>query len=122
MRQADIGLIGLAVMGENLVMNMESKGFAVAVTNRTVDKVKNFIEGRACGKNIVGCYSLQELVAALEPPRRVMMMVKAGSAVDALIEQLYPDPEATEETPESEAADPADAAAPESEAATDDEL
>ncbi len=90
MRQADIGLIGLAVMGENLVMNMESKGFAVAVTNRTVDKVKNFIEGRACGKNIVGCYSLQELVAALEPPRRVMMMVKAGSAVDALIEQLLP--------------------------------
>jgi 6-phosphogluconate dehydrogenase len=90
MRKADIGLIGLAVMGENLVMNMESKGFTVAVYNRTVDKVTSFVEGRARGKNILGCHSLQELVESLESPRRVMMMVKAGGAVDALIEQLLP--------------------------------
>ena len=90
MRKADIGLIGLAVMGENLVMNMESKGFAVAVFNRTVDKVTHFVEGRAKGKNIIGCHTLQELVESLEAPRRVMMMVKAGGAVDALIDQLLP--------------------------------
>ena len=88
MKKADIGLIGLAVMGENLVMNMESKGFTVAVYNRTGDKVTNFVEGRAKGKNIIGTYSLEELAANLEKPRKVMMMVKAGSAVDALIEQL----------------------------------
>ena len=88
MKKADIGLIGLAVMGENLVMNMESKGFTVAVYNRTGDKVTNFVEGRAKGKNIIGTYSLEELAANLEKPRKVMMMVKAGAAVDALIEQL----------------------------------
>ncbi|MBQ4582174.1 MAG: NADP-dependent phosphogluconate dehydrogenase, partial [Oscillospiraceae bacterium] len=88
MKKADIGLIGLAVMGENLVMNMESKGFTVAVYNRTGDKVTNFVEGRAKGKNIIGTYSLEELAASLEKPRKVMMMVKAGSAVDSLIEQL----------------------------------
>ena len=88
MKKADIGLIGLAVMGENLVMNMESKGFTVAVYNRTGDKVTNFVEGRAKGKNIIGTYSLEELAANLEKPRKVMMMVKAGSAVDNLIEQL----------------------------------
>ena len=88
MKMADIGLIGLAVMGENLVMNMESKGFTVAVYNRTGDKVTNFVEGRAKGKNIIGTYSLEELAANLEKPRKVMMMVKAGAAVDALIEQL----------------------------------
>ncbi len=88
--KADIGLIGLAVMGENLVMNMESKGFTVAVYNRTTSKVKNFVEGRAKGLNIIGTYSLEELVAALKKPRRVMMMVKAGAAVDELIDTLIP--------------------------------
>ena len=90
MKKADIALVGLAVMGENLVMNMESKRFTVAVYNRTTDKVKTFVEGRAAGKNIIGCYSIEELVAHLEKPRKVFMMVKAGSAVDALIDQLIP--------------------------------
>lgn len=90
MKKADIALVGLAVMGENLVMNMESKGFTVAVYNRTTEKVKRFVEGRAAGKNIIGCYSIEELVANLEKPRKVFMMVKAGAAVDALIEQLLP--------------------------------
>lgn len=90
MKKADIALVGLAVMGENLVMNMESKGFMVAVYNRTTEKVKRFVEGRAAGKNIIGCYSIEELVANLEKPRKVFMMVKAGAAVDALIEQLLP--------------------------------
>ena len=87
---ADIGLIGLAVMGENLVMNMESKGFTVAVFNRTTSKVENFVNGRAKGKSIIGTYSLEELVQSLKKPRRIMMMVKAGSAVDSLIDQLLP--------------------------------
>ena len=90
MRKADIGLVGLAVMGENLVMNMESKGFTVAVYNRTTQKVKNFVEGRAKGKNIIGTYSVEELVGALEKPRKVMLMVKAGQPVDDFIEQLLP--------------------------------
>ena len=90
MKKADIGLIGLAVMGENLVMNMESKGFTVAVFNRTVEKVDHFVNGRAAGKNIIGCHSLEELVANLAKPRKVMMMVKAGAPVDALIDQLLP--------------------------------
>ena len=76
MSKANIGLIGLAVMGENLAMNMESKGFTVAVYNRTADKVKNFIEGRAAGKNIVGAYTLQELAASLEKPRKFMWRKK----------------------------------------------
>ncbi len=88
MQMADIGLIGLAVMGENLVMNMESKGFTVAVYNRTLERVKHFVEGRAKDKNIIGTYSIAELVNHLKKPRRVMMMVKAGAAVDNLIEQL----------------------------------
>ncbi len=86
----DIGLIGLAVMGENLILNMESHGFAVAVYNRTVSKVDNFINGRAKGKNIKGCYSIEELTASLKKPRRVMLMVKAGQAVDDFIELLIP--------------------------------
>jgi 6-phosphogluconate dehydrogenase len=88
--QCDIGLIGLAVMGENLVLNMESKGFSVAVYNRTVEKVDNFVEGRAKGKNIVGCHSIEDLVANLQKPRKVMLLVKAGKPVDAFIEQLLP--------------------------------
>ncbi len=90
MSKADIGLIGLAVMGENLVMNMESKGFTVAVYNRTTDKVKSFVEGRAKGKNIIGAYSIEELIANLKTPRRVMIMVKAGKPVDDFIELLIP--------------------------------
>ena len=88
MAKANIGLIGLAVMGENLAMNMESKGFTVAVYNRTADKVTNFVEGRAAGKNIIGTYSLQELADSLENPRKVLMMVKAGQVVDDFIESL----------------------------------
>ena len=88
MKKADIGLIGLAVMGENLVMNMESKGFTVAVYNRTTEKVDSFVQGRAAGKNIIGCHSLAEMAENLEKPRKVFLMVKAGGAVDALIEQL----------------------------------
>ena len=94
MKKADIGLVGLAVMGENLVMNMESKGFTVAVYNRTTEKVRNFVEGRAAGKNIIGTYSIEELVENLEKPRKIMMMVKAGAAVDHLIDQLIPHLEA----------------------------
>ena len=90
MKKADIGLIGLAVMGENLAMNMESKGFTVAVYNRSTDKVDKFIEGRAAGKRFIGCRSPEELIDSLEKPRRIFMMVKAGAAVDALIAQLLP--------------------------------
>ncbi|MDC1105395.1 decarboxylating NADP(+)-dependent phosphogluconate dehydrogenase [Prolixibacteraceae bacterium] len=90
MKKANIGLIGLAVMGENLVLNMESKGYTVAVYNRTVAKVDSFVNGRGKGKNFIGTKSLEELVASLERPRKVMMLVKAGQAVDALIDQLIP--------------------------------
>jgi 6-phosphogluconate dehydrogenase len=86
----DFGLIGLAVMGENLALNVESRGYRVAVFNRTVEKVDAFMQGRAVGKQFVGCHSLEELVQALAPPRKVMMLVKAGSAVDAFIDQLVP--------------------------------
>jgi 6-phosphogluconate dehydrogenase len=88
--KADIGLIGLAVMGENLILNMESKGFTVACYNRTVSKVDRFMEGRADGKKIIGCRSIEELAANLERPRKVMLLVKAGPAVDAFIDQLVP--------------------------------
>ncbi len=88
MKQADIGLIGLAVMGENLVMNLESKGFTVAVHNRSTEKVDAFLAGRAKGKQIVGCHTLEELKHALAKPRKVMLMVKAGQAVDDYIEKL----------------------------------
>ncbi len=86
----DIGLIGLAVMGENLALNMESHGFQVAVFNRTTSVVDHFMEGRGKDKNFVGCHSIEELVKALAVPRKVMMMVKAGPPVDSLIEQLIP--------------------------------
>ena len=78
---ADIGLIGLAVMGENLVLNMESRGYTVAVFNRTTSKVDEFIHGRGAGKKFVGAHSPQEFVASLKRPRKVMMLVKAGDAV-----------------------------------------
>jgi 6-phosphogluconate dehydrogenase len=89
-KQCDIGLIGLAVMGENLALNIESRGYSVAVFNRTTSKVDDFIAGRAKGKNFVGCHSVKELVANLATPRKIMMMVKAGPAVDELIDELLP--------------------------------
>jgi len=87
---ADIGLIGLAVMGENLALNIESRGFQVCVFNRTVSRVEDFLAGRASGKRIIGARSLQELVAPLARPRKIIMLVKAGAAVDQLIDQLMP--------------------------------
>lgn len=90
MEKYDIGLIGLAVMGENLVLNMESHGYSVAVFNRTTKKVENFINGRAKGKNIKGCYSVEELLSSLERPRKVMLLVKAGQAVDDFIDMIIP--------------------------------
>ncbi|MGB6122994.1 MAG: NAD(P)-binding domain-containing protein, partial [Bacteroidota bacterium] len=90
MEKADIGLVGLAVMGENLVLNMESKGFTVSVYNRTVKKVDAFLSGRGKGKNIIGTHTIEELVASLSRPRRVMMMVKAGKPVDEFIDLLLP--------------------------------
>ncbi len=90
MARADIGLVGLAVMGENLILNMESKGFTVACYNRTVSKVDDFINGRAKGKNIIGCKTIEEFVASLKTPRKIMLMVKAGQAVDDFIELLLP--------------------------------
>jgi 6-phosphogluconate dehydrogenase len=90
MSQADIGLVGLAVMGENLILNMESRGATVACFNRTTSKVDDFVNGRAKGKKILGAHSLEELVKALKRPRKVMMMVKAGKAVDDLIASLLP--------------------------------
>jgi 6-phosphogluconate dehydrogenase len=89
-KKCDIGLIGLAVMGENLVLNMESHGWQVAVFNRTTSKVDAFLEGRAKGKNIVGCHSIEELVANLARPRKVFLLVKAGAAVDAFIDAIIP--------------------------------
>jgi len=90
MSKADIGLVGLAVMGENLVLNIESRGFTVAVFNRTVEKVDRFIQGRGQGKNIIGVHTIEELVASLKAPRKIMLMVKAGKAVDDFIELLIP--------------------------------
>jgi 6-phosphogluconate dehydrogenase len=89
-KKADIGVVGLAVMGENLILNMESKGFTVACFNRTVSKVDDFVSGRGADKNIIGCRSVEELVENLETPRRVMLMVKAGGAVDAFIDTVAP--------------------------------
>jgi len=90
MSNCDFGLIGLAVMGENLALNVESRGFRVAVFNRTTSVVDEFVKGRAAGKQFVGCHSLEEMVKALSRPRKIMMMVKAGPAVDQLIDHLLP--------------------------------
>jgi 6-phosphogluconate dehydrogenase len=87
---ADIGLIGLAVMGENLALNMESKGFRVAVYNRTTARVDEFIAGRARGRNFIGTRTPAELVASLATPRKILMLIKAGPAVDAVIDELLP--------------------------------
>src|SRR5580704_123309 len=88
--QADIGLIGLAVMGQNLVLNMNDHGFVVAVFNRTVAKVDEFLAHEAKGTKVVGAHSLAELAGMLKRPRRVMLMVKAGKPVDDLIEEILP--------------------------------
>src|SRR3954463_12427139 len=89
-KQWDIGLIGLAVMGENLVLNMESKGFTVAVFNRTTEVTEKFAAGKANGKHIRATRSMEEFVGALSRPRKAMIMVKAGAPVDAVIGQLVP--------------------------------
>ena len=88
--KGDIALIGLAVMGQNLILNMNDHGFTVVAYNRTVSKVDDFLAGPARGTNVLGAHSLQEMVAQLKHPRRVMLMVKAGRAVDEFIEQLIP--------------------------------
>ena len=88
--KSDIGLVGLAVMGENLILNMANHGYTVTAYNRSTDKVDNFINGRAQDKSIRGAYSIEELVSSLSSPRKIMLMVKAGPAVDAVIEQLIP--------------------------------
>ncbi|MBE6688530.1 MAG: decarboxylating NADP(+)-dependent phosphogluconate dehydrogenase [Ruminococcaceae bacterium] len=90
MKKADIGMIGLAVMGENLVMNMMDKGFTVAVFNRTVEVVDKFVNGRAKGMNIIGAHTIEELVENLAKPRKIMMMIKAGKPVDDMIDRLIP--------------------------------
>jgi 6-phosphogluconate dehydrogenase len=88
--QQDIGLIGLAVMGQNLVLNMANHGFSVGVFNRTTSKVDEFVAGPATGKSITGYHSIPDLIARLRTPRKIMMMVKAGQAVDELMAELVP--------------------------------
>ena len=85
---ADIAVIGLAVMGQNLILNMNDHGFVVCAYNRTVEKVDNFLENEAKGTKIIGAQSLEEMVASLKEPRRVMLMVQAGAAVDDYINKL----------------------------------
>jgi len=89
-RKADFGIIGLGVMGQNLALNVESKGFKVAVFNRTPTKTESFIEEKAKNKNIIPSYTLEKFVSHLESPRRILLMVKAGKAVDDFIEALSP--------------------------------
>ncbi|HEY4310471.1 MAG TPA: decarboxylating NADP(+)-dependent phosphogluconate dehydrogenase [Pirellulales bacterium] len=86
----DIGLMGLAVMGENLALNIESRGYKIAVFNRTTKVVDDFVAGRGAGKQVVGCHTVEELVASLKRPRKVMLMIKAGPALDEVIEHLIP--------------------------------
>ncbi|CDR46004.1 CYFA0S21e00672g1_1 [Cyberlindnera fabianii] len=88
--QGDIGLIGLAVMGQNLILNAADHGYTVVAYNRTVSKVDHFLENEAKGKSIIGAHSIQELVDNLKRPRRIILLVKAGAAVDAFIDQLLP--------------------------------
>ncbi len=89
MGKADIGLTGLAVMGQNLVLNMERNGFTVAVHNRTTKTMQDFVAANP-GKKLIGCESMQDFVNALSKPRKIMVMVKAGAPVDGVIEQLIP--------------------------------
>src|SRR3954454_3210525 len=86
----DIGLIGLAVMGQNLVLNMNDHGYRVAVFNRTVSKVDDFVNNEAKGTQVQGAHSIEELVSLLKRPRRVMLMVKAGDTVDQMIDAVVP--------------------------------
>ena len=88
--KADIGLIGLAVMGQNLVLNINDHGYTVAVYNRTTSKVDRFLADEAKDTHVIGTHSLEELTASLKRPRRVMMMIKAGDPVDKTIESLLP--------------------------------
>lgn len=88
--KADIALIGLAVMGQNLILNMNDHGFVVCAYNRTTDKVKSFLKNEAKGTNVIGAFSLEEMVKKLKSPRIVMLLVKAGIAVDAFVDQLVP--------------------------------
>jgi len=88
--QSQIGLIGVGMMGENLVLNMADKGFTVSLFDISENKVEKFVSGRGQGKNIQGCYSVQELIASLELPRKIMLMVPAGKSVDGIIETLIP--------------------------------
>src|SRR5512134_2941372 len=88
--RGDIALIGLAVMGQNLILNMNDHGFTVVAYNRTTSKVDEFLEHEAKGTKVLGAHSIQEMVAKLKRPRRVMLMVKAGKAVDEFIEQIIP--------------------------------
>lgn len=90
MTKRTFGVIGLAVMGENLALNVESRGFPIAVYNRTASKTQEFMETRAVGKDVKAAYSLEEFVQILERPRKILVMVKAGPPVDAVIEQLKP--------------------------------
>ena len=87
---ADIGLIGLAVMGKNLVLNIESKGFTVAIYNHTDNSVADFVDGRGKGKNFIGTFTIQDLCKSLKHPRKVMLLIKAGNPVDEIIEHLIP--------------------------------
>jgi 6-phosphogluconate dehydrogenase len=87
---ADIGLVGLAVMGENLILNMENNGFTVAVNNRTTVKIDEFLAGRGAGKKLIGCHSIPDLVKNLKRPRKIMLMVKAGDVVDKFIDAIAP--------------------------------
>ena len=88
--KGDIGVIGLAVMGQNLILNMNDHGFKVVAYNRTTSKVDEFLQGAAKGTNIIGAYSLEDLASKLEKPRKVMLMVRAGDVVDQFIEALLP--------------------------------
>lgn len=88
--RGDIGLIGLAVMGQNLILNMADHGFTVVAFNRSVEKVHHFIANEAKGKSIIGAFSIEDLVSKLKSPKRIMLLVKAGDAVDSFINQLVP--------------------------------
>ena len=92
--KADIAVIGLAVMGQNLILNMNDHGFTVAAFNRTVSKVDDFLNKEAKGTNVIGAHSIEEMIGLLKKPRRVMLMVKAGKAVDEFIDHIIPHLEA----------------------------
>src|SRR5699024_9725052 len=90
MSKQQIGVIGLAVMGRNIALNIESKGYSVAVYNRTTARTEEFLAGEAKGKNVVGTTTIEEFINALEKPRKILLMVQAGFATDATIESLQP--------------------------------